>query len=116
MAVTISYDEVRAAPAGQFDLTYTVTATTDIPQEIFLFNATTLEFERVCLPTDFGFPAAADPLNYAFYRQSSAALSFEEYASVTKAQTNLRADIAQLADDYQLGIDGWAGTDSITVP
>lgn len=116
MAVSISYDEVRAAPAGQFDLSYAVTATTDIPEEIFLYNATSSEFERVCLPTDFGFPTAADPLNYAFYRQSSVALSFTEYASAEKAQTGIRADIATLADDYQLGIDGWAGTDSITVP
>jgi hypothetical protein len=116
MAVSITYDEVRAAPAGQFDLTYTVTATTDIPEEIFLFNATTLEYERVCTPTDFGFPTAPDPLNAAFYRLSTVALSFVEFSAAELGQTHMRADIATLADDYQVGIDGWAGTDSITVP
>jgi len=117
MAVSISYDEVRTAPAGQYDVTYTVTGTTDIPEEIFLFDATAPgTFARVCLPTDFGFPTAPDPLNFTHYRLSEAPLSFTEFSAAEKGQTNVRAAIATLADDYQLGIDAWAGTDSITVP
>jgi hypothetical protein len=44
------------------------------------------------------------------------ALSFVEFSAAELGQTHMRADIATLADDYQVGIDGWAGTDSITVP
>lgn len=117
MAVSISYDEVRTStPPSQFDLAYTVTATTDIPEEIFLYNAVDpTKFERVALVGDFGFPTAADPLNFPFYRQATVALVFTEFSAAALAKASMRADIATLQAEYQVGMDGWDGTDNIVV-
>lgn len=117
MAVTISYDETRtSAPPSQFNLAYAVTAATDIPLEIFLHDALSPgTFLRVAQVGDFGFPTTPDPLNFAFYRASTAALTFTEYSDAKDAQGGVRADIVTLAGSYQAGVDAWDGTESLLV-
>jgi len=118
MAVEITYDEIRtSSPPNQFDVTYAVTSTTDIPEEIFLMDAINPgTYVRVALVGDFGFPTTPDPLNAAFYRASTMALSFQEYSVAARGQEDVQAAIAELQATYDAGVSSWDGSQSITVP
>lgn len=118
MATSITYDELRGTtPPDTFDLTYTVTASTDIPPEIFVYTATTPPvFQRVATVADFKYPTVAAPLSFDLYRQNTVIFALDGLSVAESTQTSMRASISALADVYQAGTDAWAGSDTVVVP
>lgn len=123
MAVSISYDETRQViPGNLYEITWTVTSTTDIPAEIFVRKAQDTnvndsdEFTRVAQVGDFIFPTTPAPLDSAFYRIDTVTVVYDDIATAEKQQAAIRANIAALADAYEAEVTAWVGSDSITVP
>lgn len=118
MAVSITYDETRTIlpDDGGFQITWDVTATTDIPTEIFVINSLNNEFSRVATVGDFEFPTTPDPKASVFHRVSTVVAVYDDIATAQKQQTLVRADIASLATEYQTKYLAFVGTDTITVP
>jgi len=114
MAVTLTVDETRSAAAdGQWQITWEVTAATDIPEEIFAYNSQDETFARVCRIIDLGLPTTRQPIAYPYWRTNTLTLIYSTVIDATSAVTEIQAAIQSLID-AQIEASSFVGTDTIT--
>ncbi len=119
MAVQIQYDvegstEVDAENNVTYVVTWTVTAVTDMPAEIFVHKFSTEVFDHVANAGDLVWPTSKDPQK-AWYRLDTAVARYEDLDSAEAGKTQVATDIQALVDLFNAGLTAFLSTDSFTV-
>lgn len=100
-SITVTHTGSILSPV-QYQYTWTVTAATDMPQEVFLLSYKTGVFERVCLASDMSYPTTKTP-GVAFYRVSVASGIYGSVAVADARAAVISSDLQALVDAYNSG-------------
>lgn len=112
--VTINAQVVRDTTAGLYRVTGDITATVDIPGELFVFDTVTAEFSRVATAPDVSsYPidrATAQTNNQPYYRQDVVVRTFTSLSDAQAFATSIQPRLKSLAKEYQTAVDAFLGT------
>jgi hypothetical protein len=110
MAVTLTLDTTGTAELdGTYTVTWTVTAATDMPEEIFVHIYSSRKYDHVAVAGDLIYPTAPDS-TIAFYRASVAVGNYPDITTADLAKTNVETAVAALVAEYVNGLAGFLGT------
>lgn len=116
MAVTLDLEIVGSAELdGTYTVTWTVTAATEMPTEIFVHKYANRKYDHVAVAGDLVYPTTADP-TIAFYRADEAVGNYPDITTAELAKTNVQAAITALVSAYITGLGNFLGTDTLSFP
>ncbi len=120
MAVSITVDEIKLPVlvdgVVKYQVTWTVTSSTEIDLEVFLKSAAKELFVRVVNTSDFTFPTVRSLATATHYRVSTIAAQYISIDAANQAIVNVEAAVAKLVVDYQAVLDNFNGTRTYTYP
>jgi len=103
-----------AALGDEYTVRWRVTASSDMPEEIFLVEFATNEFRGVITPSDLAFPTTRT-VGQAFYRQSDVTATYATLTEATNAKTNVAQAVQALATLYGANLTTFLTTTSTTI-
>lgn len=110
MAVQLDVEvEGSATSDGEYKVTWTVTANTDMPAEVFLHTYSTKRFDGVINASHLVYPSSRDP-EFGFYRQSTAEKIYPDIETAENAQANIDTALTDLVTQYKNGLATFLST------
>lgn len=105
---------VVAGDDGAWPVTWEVTAASGIPEAVFLCNAATGAFARVCHLVDFDYPDTQLPGTARYFRRSTLTITCSTAAGATAHRTAILAELSRLVQAQDLAAEV-AGTTTYTI-
>ena len=116
MAAEIIYDVTGAAELdGTYTVTWTVTGSTDMPEEVFVHKYATEELDHVANGGDLIYPTVKTQ-GQAWYRLGTASANYPDIATADAAKAVIDADMLSLTIEYDAGLIVFLTPDTVTVP
>lgn len=110
----ITFDATGSGTVAAYTVTWTVTAATDMPEEVFKVQASDNVFQGVILAADLVYPTVRTA-GQPFYRLSTVQRTYDTLAEAQTAITNVAADMQVLVDSYNAGLVAFLTTVTTTV-
>lgn len=102
-----------AEASGQWSVAWRVTASSGVPEEVFLYNSQTSTFARICRVYDLSFPTTRQPVSYGYWRTSELRLYYDTIADAVAGRTEVNAALAALVESQDAAAS-FVGTTATT--